>query len=329
MDYRKVVIGGEEFLVPKLASSGIIMAISAIVAVILVWTLFYSVGPDEVGVVLRFGKYVRTTPSGLHMKMPLGIETVKKPKIRKRFTEEFGFRTVRPGVQSTITKTGFGGESLMLTGDLNSAVVNWIVQYQIKDPIDYLFNVRKVIGTIRDISEVAMRQTVGDRSVDEILTFGRGEINNEVQIILQEILDSYDIGVQIVLVNLQDVDPPPSVKPAFDEVNAATQDMDRLIQEARREYNEVVPRAKGEAERQIREAEAYGVARKNRANGEANRFIALYNEYRKAKDVTRRRIYLETLAEVLPRIERKWIIEGNGGGILKLLDLNLNQGGER
>ncbi len=326
MDYKKIVIGGEEFMVPKLATPGISIIIIGLVVLTLIWSSFYSVGPDEVGVILRFGKYVRTAPSGLHMKLPFGIETVKKPKIRKRFTQEFGFRTVRPGVQSTITKKGFTNESLMLTGDLNSAVVNWIVQYQIKDPIDYLFNVRKVEGTIRDISEVAMRQTVGDRSVDEILTFGREEINQEVQSVMQDILDSYGIGVQIVLVNLQDVDPPPSVKPAFDEVNAATQDMDRLIQEARREYNESVPRAQGRAAQQIRQAEAYAVERINLSEGEANRFISLYEEYRKAKKVTKRRIYLETLEEVLPKIENKWILEGSGSGILKLLDLNLKRG---
>ena len=326
MEYKKVIIGGEEFMIPKLATVGNSVIIIGIVALSLIWSSFYSVGPDEVGIVLRFGKYVRTTQSGLHMKLPFGVEKVSKPKIRKRFTQEFGFRTVKPGVQSTITKVGFGNESLMLTGDLNSAVVNWIVQYQIKDPMEFLFNVRKVEGTIRDISEVAMRQTVGDRSVDEILTFGRGEINQEVQTIMQQILDSYDIGVQIVLVNLQDVDPPPSVKPAFDEVNAATQDMDRLIQEARREFNESVPRAKGEAEKKIRQAEAYAVERINLSEGEADRFVSVYNEYRKARRVTRRRMYLETLAEVLPKIENKWILEGNDSGIFKLLDLNIKEG---
>ena len=313
-------------MVPKLATAGNSIIIIGIIVVALIWSSFYSVRPDEVGVILRFGKYVRTAESGLHMKLPFGIEKVDKPKIRKRFTQEFGFRTLKAGVQSTITKTGYGKESLMLTGDLNSAVVTWIVQFQIKDPMDFLFNVRKVEGTISDISEVAMRQTVGDRSVDEILTFGRGEINQEVQIIMQRILDSYGLGVQIVLVNLQDVDPPQSVKPAFDEVNAATQDMDRLIQEARREYNESVPRAQGQAEKQVRQAEAYAVERINHSEGEANRFIALYNEYRKAKKVTKRRIYLETLAEVLPKIENKWIVEGSDNGILKLLDLNLNKG---
>lgn len=326
MKYKKVIIGGEEFMIPKLATVGNSILIIGVVAMALIWSTFYSVGPDEVGIILRFGKYVRTTQSGLHMKLPFGVEKVLKPKIRKRFTQEFGFRTVKPGVQSTITKTGFGNESLMLTGDLNSAVVNWIVQYQIKDPMDFLFNVRKVEGTIRDISEVAMRQTVGDRSVDEILTFGRGEINQEVQAVMQQILDSYGIGVQVVLVNLQDVDPPPSVKPAFDEVNAATQDMDRLIQEARREFNESVPQAKGQAQKKIRQAEAYAVERINLSEGEANRFISVYNEYRKARRVTRRRMYLETLAEVLAKIENKWIVEGNDGGILKLLDLNLKKG---
>ena len=304
MDYKKVNIGGEEFMVPKLPVSGMVLVAGGLIGLILVWSLFYSVGPDEVGVVLRFGKYVRTAPSGLHIKLPFGIEKVKKPKITKRFTQEFGFRTVRPGVQSTITKAGHSGESLMLTGDLNSAVVNWTVQYQIKDPIAFLFNVRRLEGTIRDISEVAMRQAVGDRSVDEILTFGKGEINDEVEILMQSILDSYDIGIRIVSVNLQDVDPPPSVKPAFDDVNAAKQDKDRLKQEALREYNEAVPQAKGQAERKIREAEAYAVQRINVATGEANRFIAMHNEYVKAKVVTKRRMYLETLGQYCPGLRR-------------------------
>jgi membrane protease subunit HflK len=298
-----------------------------VVGLILLATAFYKVGADEVGVVKRFGRYTRTTEPGLHLKWPFGIETVKKPKVKKNFTQEFGFRTVKPGVLTQIRKTGYADESLMLTGDLNVGVVEWIVQYKIEDPKAYLFNVREAEETIRDIAEVAMRLSVGDGSVDEVLTFGKMDIAEAVRERLQTILDSYKAGIQIILVALQDVNPPDKVKPAFDEVNSAMQDKDRLIQEARREYNEVVPRAEGEAERMVKEAEGYAVERVNTAQGDAHKFLALWGEYRKAKDVTRRRLYLETLSEAIPKLEKKYIVDDGVESLMPLLGITAPEGG--
>ncbi len=323
---KRIVIGGEEFSVPAISRSMGWLIGLGIVGLILIFTTFYKVGADEVGVVQRFGRYTRITQPGLHFKLPFGIETVKKPKVRRNFTEEFGFRTVQPGIQTQYRKVGYEDESLMLTGDLNVAVVEWIVQYKIKDPKAYLFNVRDVQGTIRDIAEVAMRLNVGDGSVDEVLTFGKIDIADQVKMKLQQILDSYKTGVQIVLVALQDVNPPDKVKPAFDEVNSAMQDKDRLIQEARKEYNEVVPKAKGEAEKMVKEARGYAVERVNTAKGDAHKFLALWKEYRRAKDVTRRRLYLEALSELIPKLEKKYIIDDDLKELMPLLGITPREG---
>lgn len=324
---KRVVIGGEEFTVPAVSKRMVWLIGISVLGLILLFTTFYKVGADEVGVIQRFGRYVRTTQPGLHIKWPLGIETVKNPKVRKNFTEEFGFRTIQPGVRTEYRRAGYLDESLMLTGDLNVAVVDWIVQYKIKDPKAFLFNVREIEETIRDIAEVAMRLNVGDGSVDEVLTFGKMDIADYVREKLQTILDSYDMGIQIVLVALQDVNPPDKVKPAFDEVNSAMQDKDRLIQEARREYNETVPRAEGEAEKIIKEAKGYAVERVNIAKGDAQKFLDLWREYRVAKDVTRRRLYLETLSEVIPRLEKKYVIDEGVKGLVPILGISPKEGG--
>ncbi len=323
---KRVVIGGEEITIPAVSKRTIWLAGFIVVGLILMFTVFYKVGADEVGVIQRFGRYTRTTQPGLHLKWPFGIETVKKPKVRRNFTEEFGFRTVQPGVRTEYSRSGYTDESLMLTGDLNVAVVEWIVQYKINDSKAFLFNVRDVEKTIKDIAEVAMRLSVGDGSVDEVLTFGKMDIAETVRGKLQTILDSYEMGIQIVMVLLQDVNPPDKVKPAFDDVNSAMQDKDRLIQEARREYNEVVPRAEGEAERMIKEAQGYAVERVNNANGDAQKFLALWTEYRVAKDVTRRRLYLETLLEVIPKLEKKYIIDDGVKGLMPLLGISSKEG---
>lgn len=324
---KRVVLGGEEFRLPAISKRTMGLIAVVVVGLILLFTIFYKVGADEVGVIRRLGRYVRTTEPGLHMKLPLGIETLDKPKVRRNFTQEFGFRTLKPGVRTQYKKTGYLDESLMLTGDLNVAVVDWIVQYKIKDPKAFLFNVRDVEETIQNIAEVAMRLSVGDGSVDEVLTFGKMDIAEVVREKLQTILDSYGSGIQIILVALQDVNPPDKVKPAFDEVNSAMQDKDRLIQEARREYNEVVPRAEGEAERMIKEAEGYAVERVNTATGDAHRFLAQWREYRLAKNVTRRRLYLETLSEVIPKLEKKYIIDDAVEGLMPLLGVTPVEGG--
>ncbi|MFV1951986.1 MAG: FtsH protease activity modulator HflK [Nitrospinota bacterium] len=284
---------------------------------------FYSIDTEEVGVIQRFGKYVKTTQPGLHMKLPLGIERLTRVKgFQYIFTEEFGFRTVTPGVRSRFAQQGFISESLMLTGDLNSSVVEWAVQYKIKNPENYLFNVRDVTGTIRDISEAVMREVVGDRSVDEVLTIGRREIGTEVEKKMQEILDSYNTGINVDIVKLQGVNPPDPVKPSFNEVNEAKQEKEKMINQAWETYNKAIPEAKGEAERTIRKAEGYALDRINRAKGEANSFISVWEAYKKSKDVTKKRLYLETMREILPGLNRKYIIDSDQKGLLQLLNLS-------
>ncbi len=301
-----------------------------VVAVLLglVATALYSVGADEVGVIQRFGRYVRQPEPGLHMKLPFGIERATKVKVRYIFKEEFGFRTLQPGIKSIRAAGQYRDESLMLSGDLNSVVVDWIVQFQFKDPVKVLFKIRDPRNTVRAISEAVMRQVVGDHSVTEVLTTRRVEVNLEVQEKLQEILDSYDSGIHIVTLRLQDVNPPDQVKPAFNEVNEAKQERERTINEAWEAYNKAIPKARGEAEKTIREAEGYALDRVNRAMGDAQRFLAVWGEYKNAEEVTRRRLYLETMAEVLPKAGRKYIVDPSQGGIIPLLRLG-EEGGVR
>lgn len=302
------------------------LGIVGIIIIVILVSIFYSIGPEEVGVIRRFGRYVRTTEPGLHVKAPF-VETLTKVRVLHVFKEEFGFRTLRAGEQTIYAPGRFDDESLMLSGDLNVAVVEWIVQYRVMDPMKYLFNVRDVGENIRDMSEAAMRQIVGDRSVDEILTVGRIEIGQEVQRKLQEILDVYETGVQIVTVKLKDVNPPDPVKPAFNEVNEAKQEKETTINEAWQAYNQVIPKARGEAEKTISEAEGYAINRVNQAKGDANKFVAVWEEYRKAKDVTRRRLYLETLGEILPKMGRKYIVDSEQKTILPMLSLTEKGGG--
>jgi len=299
----------------------------AIVAIVLLATTFYSVATDEVAVVKRLGTYNRTASPGLHMKIPFAFEKVHKVRVKHVFKEEFGFATERPGVRTVYRRGDFSGESLMLTGDLNSAVVEWIVQYRIDDPVLYLFRVRGVPETIRDVTEAAVRVIVGDRSVTEVLTVGRREVADEVQLMMQEILDEYETGIEVVTVNLKDVNPPDPVKPSFNEVNEAKQERERLINEAWAEYNKEIPAAKGEAQRTIRDAEGYALARVNRAQGDAQRFLAVWREYSRARDVTKRRIYLETMSEILPSIERKYIVDPELKNLIPLLQLD-GKGGQ-
>jgi len=246
--------------------------------------------------------------------------------VKHVFKQEFGFATARAGVRTTYQRGDFSAESLMLTGDLNSAVVEWIVQYKIADPVLYLFKVRGVEETLRDVSEAAMRQIVGDRSVTEVLTIGRREVSVEAALLMQELLDKYGTGIEIVTVNLKDVNPPDSVKPAFNEVNQAKQERERLINEAWSEYNRAIPAAEGEAQRLIRDAEGYALARVNRAQGDAERFVAVWKEYSRARDVTKRRLYLEIMTEILPSIENKYIIDPELKSLIPLLQLGAKGG---
>lgn len=303
-------------------------AVIAVIAVIAaLFNSFYAVGPDEVGVIRRFGRYTRTTNPGLHLKAPF-IEKANKVKVKYIFKEEFGFRTSQPGIVSRYSPKEYFDESLLLTGDLNVLVVEWIVQFKVKDPVKLLFNVRNPQGTIRHISEAVMRQIVGDYAVSEVLTTRRIDINQEVQDKLQEILDLYNSGIQIVTVKLQDVNPPDEVKPSFNEVNEAKQEKEKAINQAWEAYNKVVPKAHGEAEKTIREAEGYALNRVNMAKGDAAKFIATWEAYKNAKDVTRKRLYLEVMNEVLPKAGNKFIIDSSQKSILPLLSLN-KEGGAR
>ncbi|RKZ09703.1 FtsH protease activity modulator HflK [bacterium] len=314
--------------IPRPPAGRIGLIIGLVILVSIVSSSWYTVGPEEEGIVLRFGKFTRTTAPGLHFKLPLRLERVIKLPVQRQLKEEFGFATVSAGVRSQYTDRGKQGESNMLTGDLNAAVVEWVVQYRIVDSYRYLFRVRNVRETFRAMSEATMRQVVGDRTVNEVLTIGRQEIADLVMVNLQALCDQYENGVKVEQVVLQDVNPPDPVKPAFNEVNEAQQERERMINEAQSEYNKVVPRARGEAQQTIRQAEGYALDRVNRATGDAERFTALYEAYRKAPDITRKRIYLETLGSILPRVEQKTILDESLSGILPLLNLDSNGGGQ-
>jgi modulator of FtsH protease HflK len=308
----------------SLPSLGRVKLIGGVLAVaILLLTGYYQVEPDEVGVVQRFGAFDRTTESGPHLKIPFGVETVTKVPVQRQLKMEFGFRTLRAAAKSEFAPTTPEtlGESVMLTGDLNVAVVEWIVQFRIKDPRKYLFDVRDVPETFRYMSEAAMRQVVGDHSVDEVLTIGREEIAHQAKAELQRLCDFYGIGIEVQQLVLQDVNPPDAVKPAFNEVNQAIQEKERAINDAWADYNKAVPKAKGEAEQAVRAAEGYKLQRVNNAEGDASRFDALYEEYKKAPAVTRKRIYLETMRDLMPRLGRKLILDDKAKGILPLLQL--------
>ena len=330
MNWAKQVVGSNpKGSNPNLNVKKVVIGIIlGILGIIFLSTLLYQVGTEEVGVITRFGKFLATTQPGLHMKIPYGVDRVDKVPVERVQKEEFGFRTLSAGVRTEFVKGRNPEESLMLTGDLNSAIVEWIVQYRISDPVDYLFKVRSVRSTIRDASETVMRQVVGDRSVDEVIILSRREVAQEAAELLQNILNSYETGIQIVTLELKDVNPPDPVKPAFNEVNEAKQEKERMVNEAWEAYNKVIPKAAGEAEKTIRQAEGYALNRVNRAKGDANKFVAVWKEYNRSKDVTRRRLYLETLDEVLPRVGRKYIIDSEQKGLLQLLSLE-EKGGEK
>ncbi len=295
--------------------------VGVIVIIIILATGLYSVGADEVGVIQRFGKYVRQTDPGLHIKIPFNIETVKKVKIKKVFKEEFGFRTLRADIRTQYSSSRYLDESIMLTGDLNVAEVEWIVQYRIDDPYKYLFKIKDPVETLRAMSEAVVRKVVGDRAVTEVLTVGRIEIGKIVEIDLQELLDQFESGIHIVTVKLQDVNPPEPVQPAFNEVSRAKQDREKMINEAWENYNKRIPKAKGEAEQMIARAEGYALRRVNRALGDVALFNQVYREYRLAPAVTRRRLYLEMMNEVLPKIREIYIVDEKQQVILPHLDI--------
>lgn len=290
---------------------------------VILFSAFFQIKPEELGVVTRYGKYDRTVEPGLNLKIPF-VETVYKVPVERQQKLEFGFRTTSTGsAQTTYTKTNTKDESLMLTGDLNLADVEWVVQYRIDNAYNFLFKVRNPETSLRDISEASMRQVVGDRTVNEVLTVGRTEVASSAQAMIQRLSNEYSLGVKIEQVVLQDVNPPDEVKAAFNAVNQAQQEKETLINEAKSAYNKVIPKARGQALETLQKAEGYALERVNNAQGEVARFTDLYTEYIKAPEVTRRRIYLETMNKVLPQLGNKIITDKNGNNVLPLLQMQM------
>jgi len=319
MDIDNVIDIGR-LRVPPGAPRLLRLALMVLVVVIAIATTLYQVQTEEVGVVLRFGRYVRTTEPGLRVKLPF-VEGVQKVPVQRQLKQEFGFRTEEAAQRTRFSPASFDPESVMLTGDLNVAVVEWIVQYRVTDPYQYLFKVRNLTETFRAMNEAVMREVVGDRTVTEVLTVGRQEIAATAEGHLQELVNQYEMGITIDQIVLQDVTPPEPVKPSWDEVNQAQQQRDRLINEAVGEYNKVIPRAKGEAEQTILQAEGYALERVNSSQGDAARFKSLYDAYRRAPEVTRRRLHLETMQRVLPQLGGKVFIDKGAGSVMPLLPL--------
>jgi len=301
-------------------------ALIALAVVILVglaaWTTFYTVPSDSVAVVQRFGRHLEEVPPGLQFKLPLGIDVATIVPVKRQLKQEFGFTTpgARDPHQGSPTRDG-RQETQMVTGDLNAALVEWVVQYRISDPVKFLFEVREPSETLRYVSESVMREVVGDRTVDEVITIGRQEIESEALAKMQVLSTKYAMGISIDQVQLKNINPPEPVQESFNEVNQAQQEKEKLINEARRDYNKVIPLAEGEKDQRIREADGYRLKRINEAEGDVARFSALLAEYSKAPEVTRRRIYIETLQEVMPAIRSKFIIDEQTRRILPLLNL--------
>jgi membrane protease subunit HflK len=297
-------------------------ALLVIAALVALLSGYYQIEPEEVGMVTRFGRFVRRTDPGPHIKLPFGMERVQKVPVERQLKQEFGFRT-EAGKKPTdfVKNEATNAEATMLTGDLNVATVEWIVQYKIADPYKYLFSVRDVEETFRLMSEAAMREVVGDHNVTELLTVGREEIANKAKELLDELCKRYETGIVVQQLVLQDVDPPEPVRPSFNEVNQAIQERERAINDAWAEYNQEIPRAGGRAEQAVEAAEGYAVERVNRAKGDSQRFIALEQEYAKAPAVTRARIYLETMSKVLPAAGKQLVVDDKVKGLLPLFDV--------
>lgn len=308
--------GGNNFIERKSFLPVVFLVILLIVGAL---TSFYTVDVSEEGVVTRFGRYYTTAPSGLHFKMPFWIDRVIKVPSKVLLQEEFGFRS-QGGTEgrTSYTKTAFREESLMLTGDLNVADVEWIVQYRISDPWKFLFHARNVRKNIRDVTMSIMRRVIGDRLVGDVLTVGRVEIADEAKVLVQAVLDKYDMGISISAIMLQDVNPPEAVKSAFNEVNAAKQEQEKAINNAEQEYNKVIPEARGKAEQLIANSEGYALSLINRAEGDANKFMNVQRQYRLAPDVTRRRLYIESMEKVFGNLDKIIIVDSNIKGILPL-----------
>jgi modulator of FtsH protease HflK len=311
----------------KLPSLGWIAAIFVgILLIVGLWMSYYTVGPESQGVVRRFGKYLQTVDPGLHFKVPFGIDVVTVLPTRRQLKLEFGFAT--PGYVTNPIQAGQepDEEKSMVTGDLNAALVEWVVQYRIEDPSQYLFDVRNPGQTLRDLSEAAMREVVGDRTVDELITIGRQDIEIEALARMQELSKRYHLGIRVDQVQLKNVNPPSQVQASFNEVNKAQQDRENAINIANGEYNNVVPRAKGQADETIRAAEGYRFKRVNEAEGDVAAFSAVLQQYIKAPEITRSRLYLETMGEILPQTGQKIIVDESLRQLLPVLPLSIKPG---
>ncbi len=307
---------------------GKVLLIVGIFALInLVSASFYTISPGEKGVVLRFGKFHAVTNSGLNFKLPL-LDTLYKVDVKTIRKQEFGFRTRLPGQKTIFEKRGYQNESLMLTGDKNVIDIAWIVQYKVRDPVNFLFKVRNVAQAVRDVSEKTLRQVVGNRDFDYALS-NRDVIESATARQLQQVMNEYQSGIKIVTVKLQDVNPPDAVKPAFNEVNEADQDMKRLVNEAEATYNMVIPKARGQAKQILEEAHGYAIQRTNLAHGEAARFTDILKQYRLAKKVTRRRMYLETMQKILPRVKSVYVIDSKQRAVLPFMEIGKTMQGSK
>lgn len=299
------------------------LAIIGVIVLIGVTSSFYTVPADSQAVVLRFGKPQTTKGPGLHFKLPYGIDKTLMVEVTRQLQQEFGFGTAGATNRYQFTDPGEQNlEKSMVTGDLNAALVEWVVQYRIEDPEQYLFAVREPDATLRDITESVMREIVGDRTVDEVITVGRQEIEDVATENLQKATTEYTMGLRILQVQLKDVDPPRAVQSSFNEVNQAQQERESAINRANGEYNKEVPRARGQADRMISAADGYAKKRVNEAEGDVASFEALLVEYIAAPEITRRRLYLETMSEILPRLGKTIILDEEAKGILPLLNLN-------
>lgn len=305
---------------PLAGPGKIIIIVAAFILLQVVLGAFYTIKPGETGIILRFGQYQRSSAPGLHFKIPY-VEDLTKVDVESVRKEEFGFRTRNPGVTNTFDRKGFDMESLMLTGDKDVIEVAWIVQYKVSDPVDFLFKVRDVAQTVRDASETVTRRIVGNMDFDYVLS-NREVLAADAKKELQAQLNRLQCGVSVVTLQLLDINPPEQVKPAFNEVNIADQDMKRLVNEAEETYNKVIPKARGSAKQIVQEAQGYAAERINRANGETNRFNAILKEYKGAEAVTRQRMYLEAMQEILPQVQQVYVIDGKQQNILPLLDLS-------
>ena len=314
MQYKRIIIGDQEIKVPLLTMGA--LPILGIALVLWLLTGIYVVGPDEVGVVQTFGKYSRAGQSGLNYHFPYPIETVKTPKVTEVKRIEIGFRSVGNNQYKTVEL-----ESLMLTGDENIVDAEMIVQYKIKDPVAYSFNFIQPELTVREASEASLRTVIGRHNIDEALTSGKFMIQEETKELVQSILDKYNTGILVVAVQLQDVSPPQQVIAAFKDVASAKEDKNKMINQAEGYRNDLIPKARGEAQSMIREAEGYKKARISRAEGDVAKFSAVLKEYRKAKGVTETRMYLETMEEILPKIEKIIIPDAKSGNLINLLNL--------